>query len=65
MDGELFTMEIGMTWKQWCDSSYNPGDFFVESGAVLLEDVSTGWWYTVTGVKPDDLIRNGGVYKSE
>ena len=63
-DGFSFTMEIGMTWRQWCDSTYNTkGEFFIESGSVIWE--SSGDWYYLNNVAPDDVIQNGGAYKTD
>ena len=28
--GQEYTAEAGMTWAEWCESKYNPGDFWCE-----------------------------------
>jgi hypothetical protein len=28
--GKEYTAEAGMTWSEWCESKYNPGDFWCE-----------------------------------
>ena len=51
-----YQAEEGMTWKDWCNSGYNPGTYLIQGNYVYA-----GSW-TINSVKPSDLIVNGKSY---
>lgn len=59
IDGDHYEAEDGMTWEQWCDSSYNTGGYYV-SGQII---VGSGGYVRGDGlVKPADVITDSGSY---
>jgi len=38
IEGTEYTAEAGMTWEEWCNSSYNTGNFYIFEQAVYNEN---------------------------
>ena len=46
----------GMSWSQWCGSSYNPGNYAVDSGIVMNTYEYTAIFHNDMPVAPTDSI---------
>lgn len=60
--GTTYTAEEGMTWAEWCSSSYNTGGFavvgnYIEANSEYVYEKSTG-----IAVAPTGAINANGVY---
>lgn len=39
IDGTTYQAEEGMTWEQWCNSSYNTDGYYVREDGVITNNV--------------------------
>lgn len=67
INGTAYQAEEGMTWEQWCNSSYNTGGFYVIDGNnfVYFPDgsyVSTEGFEGGTAEKSETIVVNGSYY---
>ena len=60
IDGTEYTAEQGMTWAEWCNSSYNTGGLYVEDESILDPNYYDNQIYIdgsgTIPVKPTDII---------
>lgn len=45
IDGTAYQAEEGMTWEQWCDSSYNTGDYTISNNMIYSPSNGNFIWY--------------------
>ena len=59
---EKYQFEEGMTWEDWCNSEYNPGEYYVGMLSRVMCDM--GWYIAlgVDGVNAFDAIIAGAEY---
>lgn len=57
-DDVVYNAESGMTWTEWCDSSYNTGGYSILDGMVIN---SSGMFY-IENQSPSDVIIDGTTY---
>lgn len=67
IDGTTYQAESGMTWSEWCQSSYDTGGYYVgEFNRVMNSEHyvvdEAGSTYFASG---NDLIRGGYTYITE
>lgn len=58
-----YTAEVGMTWEQWCASSYNTDGYYINGTSVyLLTDYGTS---VVGSATSTDVIVDGKTYSAQ
>lgn len=62
IDGTSYTASEGMTWEEWCNSSYNSSDFRTINTDVLIWGSGTAAY--IKNVVKTDVITNGTAYIS-
>lgn len=63
---ESYQAEDGMTWEQWCSSSYNTNGFWCDDYDVMNDYSLFLYNYSgFEGVRPSDTIISGGSYYTE
>ena len=59
-----YKAEQGMTWTQWCNSTYNTDDYYIGASKVYSDD---GTMYVAnssnTAISSTSTITSGGTYK--
>lgn len=58
IDGTAYPAEDGMTWVEWCGSSYNTGGFRADSGGSVFTSDS----FAIVDVNINDVIVSGKAY---
>lgn len=58
INGHEYNAVLGMTWAEWCNSSYNTAGYYVDSDKIKYGDGS----YEIVGATPADVIVDGAVY---
>ena len=64
INGVSYTAEVGMTFSDWIDSTYNTGGFISDGGTITTAD-GTGIELNGTQVGEEDEIVHGGAYTIE
>lgn len=66
INGTSYQAEEGMTWAEWCESSYNTGDYLVSGNAIWVESSLTSAVSMIGGyakcVTPTTKIINNKTY---
>ena len=57
-DDVVYNAESGMTWAEWCDSSYNTDGYSILYGSVVYSDGIK----TIQNQSPSDVIIGGTTY---
>ena len=59
-----YQAEEGMTWQQWCESSYNTAGFYVYANQSILFNNGGDFMvnYSGSGVMPSDTIVANATY---
>lgn len=60
IDGVSYQADEGMTWSEWCDSSYNTGGYYVR-----YDNITDGSWVVCDRagtVTPTSVISSGTSY---
>ena len=57
-----YTAKTGMTWAEWCDSSYNGSGIYVSSGALTAGHGTSIWDSNGIEQSPTDVIVAGETY---
>lgn len=59
-----YSFVIGMTWKEWIESEYNTGGYYIykeeyitPDGSAVISPENNSFWLI-----PNDIIQNGATY---
>ncbi len=66
IDSTIYQAERGMTWEQWCDSSYNTDGYYIDTllAYVMFKESKIALRDSITYsmVRFTDVIKDGGTY---